>query len=68
MTNSKSEVNTLILIKFISHDLRWAFAVLAEAYGLSTILIKRMLNHIIDNDVTGKYIITEQDTLRRAFN
>jgi|TARA_R100001143_G_scaffold44583_9_gene39956 integrase len=67
----KKQINRIINhinLKFSSHDLRRTFATLAEACGLPTTLIKRMLDHVTDSDVTGGYIITEQDTLRKAFN
>ena len=57
-----------INLSFSSHDCRRTFATLAEACGLPTTMIKRMLDHVTDSDVTGGYIITEQDTLRKAFN
>lgn len=71
MWTPKKHINriiNLIDVKFSSHDLRRTFATLAEACGLPTTLIKRMLDHVTDGDVTGGYIITEHDTLRRAFN
>jgi integrase len=71
MWTPKKHINriiNLIDLKFSSHDLRRTFATLAEACGLPTTLIKRMLDHVTDSEVTGGYIITEENTLRRAFN
>jgi glycerol-3-phosphate responsive antiterminator len=31
-------------------------------------MIKRMMNHATTNDVTGGYIVTEEETLRLAIN
>jgi hypothetical protein len=31
-------------------------------------MIKRMMNHATTNDVTGGYIVTENETLRQAIN
>lgn len=61
-------ISQKINLTFSSHDCRRTFATLAEACGLPTTMIKRMLDHVTDSDVTGGYIITEQDTLRKAFN
>lgn len=55
-------------IEFAAHDLRRTFATIAEAVGLSTTLIKKLLNHVTDNEVTSGYIRTETDTLRVAVN
>lgn len=55
-------------VEFSAHDLRRTFATIAEAVGLPTTTIKRLLNHVTDNDVTSGYIRTEQDTLRAAVN
>ena len=53
-------------VEFSPHDLRRTFATIAEAVGLPVTLIKRLLNHVTDNDVTGGYIRTELDTMRQA--
>lgn len=55
-------------IEFAAHDLQRTFATIGEAVGLSTTLIKRLLNHVTDNEVTSGYIRTETDTLRVAVN
>ena len=31
-------------------------------------IIKRLMNHVTTNDVTGGYIVTEEETLRQAIN
>lgn len=55
-------------IEFSSHDCRRTFATIAEAVNLPLTMIKRLMNHVTSNDVTGGYIITEEATLRDAIN
>lgn len=55
-------------IAFSSHDLRRTFATIAEAALLPETLIKKLLNHETNNNVTGGYIRTEADTLRQAID
>lgn len=55
-------------VKFSSHDLRRTFATIAEASLLPETLIKRLLNHATDNNVTTGYIRTEANTLKQATN
>ncbi|CAK0760428.1 hypothetical protein CCP4SC76_3290007 [Gammaproteobacteria bacterium] len=53
-------------IDFSPHDLRRTFATIAEATGSPTTMVKRLLNHTTNSDVTGGYIKTEMETLRQA--
>jgi integrase len=55
-------------VEFTSHDCRRTFATIAEAVSLPMSMIKRMMNHVTTNDVTGGYIVTEEETLRLAIN
>ena len=55
-------------VEFSSHDCRRTFATIAEAVGLPLTMIKRLMNHVTTNDVTGGYIVTEEETLREAIN
>lgn len=55
-------------VEFSPHDLRRTYATIAESVNLPLTIIKRLLNHVTTNDVTGGYIHTEQDTLRDASN
>ncbi|MDP3389069.1 MAG: integrase family protein [Methylococcaceae bacterium] len=55
-------------IEFSSHDLRRTFATIAEASLLPETIIKKLLNHITDNNVTGGYIRTESNTLKQAID
>ncbi len=55
-------------VQFSPHDCRRTFATIAEAVGLPMSMIKRLMNHVTTNDVTGGYIVTEDETLREAIN
>ena len=55
-------------IEFSSHDLRRTFATIAEASLLPETIIKRLLNHATDNNVTGGYIRTESNTMKQAID
>jgi len=62
------QVRQLSGVEFSPHDCRRTFATIAEAAGMPETMIKRLLNHVTSNDVTGGYIITEEHTLRGAIN
>lgn len=55
-------------VEFSSHDCRRTFATIAEAVNLPLTMIKRLMNHVTTNDVTGGYIVTEEETLKEAIN
>ena len=55
-------------VDFSSNDCRRTFCTIAEAVNLPMSMIKRLMNHVTTNDVTGGYIITEEETLRLAIN
>jgi len=55
-------------VEFSPHDCRRTFATIAEAVNLPMSMIKRMMNHVTTNDVTGGYIVTEDETLQVAIN
>jgi integrase len=55
-------------VEFTPHDCRRTFATIAEAVSLPMSMIKRLMNHVTTNDVTGGYIVTEEETLRIAIN
>jgi integrase len=55
-------------VEFSPHDCRRTFATNAEAVNLPFTMIKRLMNHVTTNDVTGGYIVTEEETLRVAIN
>jgi len=55
-------------VEFSPHDCRRTFATIAEAVHLPLTMTKRLMNHVTVNDVTGGYIVTEEETLRAAIN
>ena len=55
-------------VNFSPHDCRRTFATIAEAVNLPLTMIKRLMNHVTTNDVTGGYIVTEEETLKKAIN
>ena len=71
MTSPTKPIQTITKvtgIEFSPHDCRRTFATIAEAVNLPMSMIKRLMNHVTTNDVTGGYIITEEETLRAAIN
>lgn len=53
-------------IQFTIHDLRRTFITIAESLDISTIALKRLINHRIDtNDVTAGYVIHDVERLRQ---
>jgi integrase len=63
-----AQVVSMVNFEFSSHDCRRTFATIAEAVNLPLTMIKRLMNHVTSGDVTGGYIVTEEDTLREAIN
>lgn len=55
-------------VEFSPHDCRRTFATIAEGVHLPLMMTKRLMNHVTTNDVTGGYIVTEEETLRAAIN
>jgi len=55
-------------VQFSPHDCRRTFATISEAVSLPLTMSKLLMNHVKSNDVTGGYIITEEETLRAASN
>ena len=54
-------------VKFTLHDLRRTFATAGAEVGLSTYILKRLLNHKSGrHDVTDGYVISSPDMLRDA--
>ncbi|MDB2705295.1 tyrosine-type recombinase/integrase [Pseudomonadota bacterium] len=73
MTRPKKQVQIVVEatgVKFSPHDLRRTFATVSEAVGLPASMSKRLLNHgAKDNsDVTSGYIVSEEETIRKAIN
>jgi len=53
-------------IDFMIHDLRRTFITIADGLDLSSFIIKRLVNHAIDEDITGGYISFDIERPRRA--
>lgn len=51
-------------VNFTTHDLRRTFITLAESLDIPAYALKRLLNHSIEGDVTGGYIIIDAERLR----
>jgi len=51
-------------LEFRPHDLRRSFATVAETLGYGGYTLKRLLNHVVSNDVTQGYICLDPDSLR----
>ncbi len=71
MTIPKRSIEAVIKrsnVEFSPHDCRRTFATIAEGVSLPLTITKRLMNHVTTNDVTGGYIITEEETLRAAIN
>jgi integrase len=51
-------------ISFMLHDLRRTFITIAESLDIPYAALKRLLNHIDGNDVTGGYLQITTDRLR----
>ena len=52
-------------VQFALHDLRRTFMTIAESLDISTIALKRLVNHRVDyNDVTSGYVIHDVERLR----
>jgi integrase len=53
-------------IDFMIHDLRRTFITIADGLDLSSFIIKRLVNHAVDVDITGGYISFDIERPRRA--
>lgn len=70
-TGHLTEVKTFVArvakasgLSFTTHDLRRTFITLAEGLDIPAYALKRLLNHSIENDVTGGYIVIDAERLR----
>jgi integrase len=52
-------------VNFILHDLRRTFTTIAESLDISAYAVKLLVNHKINGDITGYYIISDVERLRR---
>ncbi len=55
-------------VPFTLHDLRRTFVTIAESLDIPAYALKRLLNHRIDTDVTGGYIVIDAERLRAPVN
>ena len=55
-------------LKFTMHDLRRTFITIAESLDIPAYALKRLLNHSIEGDVTGGYLIIDAERLRGPVN
>lgn len=51
-------------IKFTFHDLRRTFLTMGEKLDVPPYALKRMVNHSVSNDMTGRYLILDLERLR----
>lgn len=51
-------------LKHTCHDLRRTFITVAESLDLSAYVLKRMMNHRMNNDITAGYIISDVERMR----
>ncbi|WP_394693240.1 tyrosine-type recombinase/integrase [Hyphobacterium sp.] len=51
-------------VHYSMHDLRRTFITIAEGLDIPAFALKRLLNHRIDTDVTGGYIVMDAERLR----
>jgi integrase len=61
-----NEVKEQTGIRISAHDLRRGFITTAESIGMTIGVIKQLVNHAAENDVTLGYIIIEDARLRAA--
>ena len=51
-------------VAFTTHDLRRTFVTVAESLDVPYYALKRLLNHRVNGDVTGGYIVIDAERLR----
>ena len=51
-------------VKFCLHDLRRGFITIAESLDISSYAVKALVNHSLNGDVTGGYIVISPERLR----
>lgn len=51
-------------ISFTFHDLRRTFLTMGEKLDVPTYALKRLVNHSVSNDMTGRYLILDMERLR----
>jgi integrase len=67
LRKQQAKIEAALGRKFQLHDLRRSYATHGEAIELSPYVLKRLLNHTLGQDVTGKhYLAFSPERLRRA--
>ena len=61
-----TEIKEATDIKFSFHDLRRLFITTAESLDISTYAMKALVNHSLNGDVTGGYIVSDPERLRES--
>lgn len=51
-------------IKFTMHDLRRTFLTMGEKLDVPVYALKRLVNHSVSNDMTGRYLVLDIDRIR----
>lgn len=51
-------------IKFTMHDLRGTFLTMGEKLEVPVYALKRLVNHSVSNDMTGRYLVLDIDRIR----
>jgi integrase len=51
-------------IKFTMHDLRRTFLTMGEKLEVPVYALKRLVNHSVSNDMTGRYLVLDIDRIR----
>jgi len=52
-------------VSFTLHDLCRTYITIAESIDISAYALKRLVNHKMTNDVTGGYIVSDVERLRK---
>jgi integrase len=63
-SNREQRVRAKSGIQFTFHDLRRTFLTMGEKLDVPTYALKRLVNHSVSNDMTGRYLILDLDWLR----
>ncbi len=51
-------------IRFSFHDLRRTFLTMGEKLDVPPYALKRLVNHSVSNDMTGRYLVLDIERLR----
>ena len=51
-------------VRFTMHDLRRTFLTMGEKLEVPVYALKRLVNHSVSNDMTGRYLVLDVDRIR----